>query len=164
MHLKKKRNLLNLKLKSKASVTFIGIWFSFVFSSELLKLTLLLERYPEPIQSDAGTRVLGQDEKGSLFCNTGNHVKLPLPPLPGQIYFFSSVEGWQSTQTIQSFILLCGLKAPLLLCSAHTPPRPWKRSTTVLQKERGHAWAPTKTSKGQQRTCGSLSLSSQLPL
>lgn len=142
-----------MKLKSKAlaSVTFIGIWFSFVFSSELLKLTLLLERYPEPIQSDAGTRVLGQDEKGSLFCNTGNHVKLPLPPLPGQIYFFSSVEGWQSTQTSQSFILLCGLKAPLLLCSAHTPPRPWKRSTTVLKRKEdmlGHPQKPARVSKG----------------
>lgn len=109
-------------------MTFRSMWFSFVFSRELLKLTVLLEHYPEFIQTDVETWVSGQDEKGSLFCKTGNCVNLAFPPSsrPDLPFFY----GWR--------LAACEWKTgflPPLQAQTSLPPPSCTHSISPLEAE-----------------------------
>lgn len=109
-------------------MTFIGIWFSFVFSVKLLKLTLLLDHYPEFILTHIGTYISGQDEKGSLFCNTGNLVNLAFPSLTGQIYLFLLLKVSSPRMDNSAFL-------PQLQAKTSTPSTSCTYSISCLEAE-----------------------------
>lgn len=131
----------------------MDVGFSFGFSVELLKLTLLLDHYPEFILTHTGTCISCQDEKESLLCNTGNPVNLTSPSVTGQIYLFLLLKVSSPHMDNSAFL-------PELQAQASTPSTSCTYSTSNLEAEHysiakeKRALAPTGAGFLQQRMCG----------
>lgn len=103
--------------------------------------------------------------KDLLFCNTENHVKLAFPLFWVRFNFCC----FKSQQPPIRYLFLCAslhrLKPSLHSCpSGAIVPYLGSRKLQLQKERRGYAFASTQAGSVQQRTCSSLSLSSQLPV
>lgn len=144
-----------------------SIWHSFIFSRQLLQSVLLLENYPELIHTTSWDMNLPSGWE-RISCSVIQKTMWNWPfPFSGSDLTSSAVLKLATPYKV--LILMCfstqAQAKPLFLCPSGAIVLYLRSRKLQLQKERrGYAFASTQAGSVQQRTCSSLSLSSQLPV
>lgn len=146
-------------------MTFILVnYMVFIFSRQLLKLILLLENFPEFIHTAIGVWISHADEKGSLVLQYRKPHEPGISPSSGPDLPFFSL--WRlAAHTCKWLILLsCSTQAQGSAFLSFLYLASEAEDCSVAKGKRGYAFAITQAGSVQQRTCSTLSPSSQLPV